>query len=65
MNLRPFNQSLKLLNLCDLLLACGLYGICSSQSTCRYLQPGTITEKIYDRFEMGIYNGSCEILGAG
>jgi hypothetical protein len=64
MNLRRFKPSYKLLSLCDLPLACGLYGICSSQSTCRYLQPRSITEKINDIFEMGIYNGSCEVFGS-
>lgn len=61
MNLRKFKPSYTLLNLCDLPLACGLYGICSSQNTCIYLQPRSIIEKINDIFATGMYNGICEI----
>lgn len=63
MKLGRVKPSYKLLGSCDLPLACGLYGICSPQNTCRYLQTGNIRDEINDRFETGMYNGICELFG--
>ncbi|XP_072998237.1 EP1-like glycoprotein 4 [Typha latifolia] len=59
-----FKASYKALRFCDLPLPCGVYGICSSTSTCRYLQLSSIQSNVTANLKQGIYNELCGVFGA-